>query len=343
MKKMVVFLLFALSLTRPGCASQSPDNQSNDPRAPDRRIATTVSRLIKEGDWRTIHELVRQGHGKAMVPLLVRKLGGGFEGVPGTAVAARNSRQRDVREFAATALGKIGADAVEAVPALIKALENEDGWVRLAVVRALGNIGPVAKDAVPPLLNVVREGEAGMMCEASESLGKIGAPAVPALAKALDDERWWVGHWAARALARVGPGAEPAIPSLLKALRGHQFLHEPAGRALGNIGRKAVPALVEALGGDSPEAVRLYATGALARIGQEAVPALVAALDHKDRHVRFHAAVALKYIGPRKKATILRLEKLRGDEDPDVRDAATRALKKASAAADERDGTKTSE
>ncbi len=58
---------------------------------------------------------------------------------------------RIAREGAAKALGNIGPDAKEAVPALIKALENDESDVRKAAAEALGNIGPDAKEAISAL------------------------------------------------------------------------------------------------------------------------------------------------------------------------------------------------
>jgi HEAT repeat protein len=43
--------------------------------------------------------------------------------------------------FVAKALGKIGPEAKEAVPALIQTLEDEDAWMCHAAAEALGEIG----------------------------------------------------------------------------------------------------------------------------------------------------------------------------------------------------------
>jgi HEAT repeat protein len=64
-------------------------------------------------------------------------------------------RYWEVRESAAQALGRLGSDAKEAVPDLVKALENEDeiSHVRLAATRALGEIaGP---EIVPTLVSCI--------------------------------------------------------------------------------------------------------------------------------------------------------------------------------------------
>ena len=48
------------------------------------------------------------------------------------------------------ALGEIGPDAREAVPALIALVKDKEVEVRGAAVYALGEIGPPAKQRFPP-------------------------------------------------------------------------------------------------------------------------------------------------------------------------------------------------
>ena len=57
------------------------------------------------------------------------------------------------RRKVAIALVKIGPAAV---PALIGALKDKDGYVRQSAAYALGRIGPVAKDAVPALQAITK-------------------------------------------------------------------------------------------------------------------------------------------------------------------------------------------
>lgn len=84
----------------------------------------------------------------------------------------------------------MGAEAKEAVPALIEAMKSdEDSEVRSISVSALTSIGAEAKDVVP------------------------------ALTEALQDRDWRVRYAAARALGEVGAGAESTIPALVTALK----------------------------------------------------------------------------------------------------------------------------
>ena len=57
-------------------------------------------------------------------------------------------RQRDA---AARALGQIGPDATDAIPALIGALRDPEPSVQQAAAQSLGQFGPAAAAAIPDL------------------------------------------------------------------------------------------------------------------------------------------------------------------------------------------------
>ena len=201
-----------------------------------------------------------------------------------------------VREAAAEALGKIGP---EEVPALIKALGDENSYVRSAAAGALGKTGP---EAVPALIKALGDENSYVRSAAAEALGKIGPEAVPALIRALGDEDSSVRWRAAYTLGEIGPEAKEAVLALIRALGDEDSsVRWRAARALGKIGpeaKEAVPALIEALG-DKDEQVREAAAEALGKIGseaKEAVPALIKALGDKYKYVRTEVARALMVI-----------------------------------------------
>lgn len=85
-------------------------------------------------------------------------------------------RDRDwyVRTWAAWALAQVsGAEAVEAVPALIDGLENGHGTMRPEMASALGAIGPAARDALPALTRAARDGDDGLRTAAAAALKRI--------------------------------------------------------------------------------------------------------------------------------------------------------------------------
>ncbi len=73
----------------------------------------------------------------------------GKDGVP-ILIQALADKNYDVRIYAIRALGTIGQEARDAVPALIKSLDDE--YLTIFVAEALGKIGQSAEDAVPSLL-----------------------------------------------------------------------------------------------------------------------------------------------------------------------------------------------
>jgi HEAT repeat protein len=87
------------------------------------------------------------------------------------------------RARAAQALGDLGPDAREAVPALRAALRDEYEMVRENAAEALGDMGPAAKLAVPELISTMRDSVVPVREAAKEALRKI-APAAAAKAGA---------------------------------------------------------------------------------------------------------------------------------------------------------------
>ena len=102
-----------------------------------------------------------------------------------------------VRRCAAKALGKFGAAAKEATPALVailndKTLKGRDStWDAMT---ALGEIGPAAEQAVPTLLQILKDKDPRPLAE-----------------------HWYV--MTAITLWRIRPDARQALPALVRALQ----------------------------------------------------------------------------------------------------------------------------
>jgi HEAT repeat protein len=109
-------------------------------------------------------------------------------------------------------LQSFGPKAVNAVPALIAALEDPIPYVRAPVADALGSIGPSAK------------------------------PAVEALAKRLlvADDQAYVLRSMASALGNIGPAAAGALPALEQTLKLHRVVYV-AREAILKIKQQPVP------------------------------------------------------------------------------------------------------
>jgi HEAT repeat protein len=196
--------------------------------------------------------------------------------VPALCSVLREDRDARFRCVAAEALGMI--EAPTAVLQLIDALEDPDEEVREAAATALGRIGPRAPACIPNLIiHLEREAAASMRIASLGSLGSCAGgqttdqdPVVPALVRVLrrdPDSR--VRELAASVLIMV---ARPAPPPTLSPAQ--------PGRIPRGLVDQMVPAFVEAVDDRSRE-VRLASASGLAQIGLEdprAVPALCRAV-----------------------------------------------------------------
>jgi HEAT repeat protein len=216
------------------------------------------------------------GRAEAVLPVLVEKL--------------RKGPTADIRERAASLLGRVGAGTAEAVPALTAALEDEDRYagsyeyrerqrIRAAVLGALGHIGPAAMPAAPALRRALKHPDALVRVRAAETLWRIdpgAAETIPALTQALRDPGAWVRGAAAECLGRMGPAAQTVVPELVRLLGDdYETVRGSAARALGQIGpeaRAAVPALLKASSTDNDSEVRETALVALSKIDPKAAP-----------------------------------------------------------------------
>ncbi len=226
-----------------------------------------------------------------------------------------------LRKRAVDILTRLGSPAV---PPLIRALQDEDGWVRREAAQALGEI----KDAraVPPLIRALQDEDEGVREAAAEALGKIGdAQAVPTLIQALQDKNEEVRKAAAEALGKIGDAQ--AVPTLIRTLKLKNKswgVRKAAAEALGKIGAPAVPFLIRALQ-DEDEDVRRAAAQALGAIGDaRAVPSLTQTLQDGDWSVREAAAWALGEI--KDAQAVPPLIRTLQDENEEVRKAAAWAL-----------------
>ncbi|MEW6571800.1 MAG: HEAT repeat domain-containing protein [Nitrospirota bacterium] len=215
-----------------------------------------------------------------------------------------------VRNKAAMALGKMGEQAVPAIPHLIKLINKERQlnanerrkWdekvievlqktevrvevpfleiynafaelfpLRTEIMRnAAIALGSIGEKAIPTLLQNLDEYPLSIEITAISFL-EIGEKAIPVLQKELYNEKRCLP--AAMILAKFG---EPVIPIFIKALSDNRILYDVVLlEALGEIGEKAastVPLLIEVL--DKRPAFRIEAAIALRKIGEKSAPAI---------------------------------------------------------------------
>jgi HEAT repeat protein len=262
---------------------------------------------------------------------------------PAAVAPLLDSPRRDVRYQAAWRLGREGARAQAAVPALTSRLKDEEARVRAAAAEALERIGPSASAALPALFESLRDPRQAVRWAAAQALSTIGVPPSEwrRLAEALDHRDEYIRAFAAFSLGETVPRGHSAPAS---ALAGAVRDPDPSVRvvvvtALAKIGSaepEVVRALARALADRSWE-YRWRAARALGRIppgGGDAVAALAAALAHDDDlNVRREAARALGRYGPAAEGAIRELSDARRDVDPGVRQVAAWALESAMGAA----------
>lgn len=251
----------------------------------------------------------------------------------------------------------------EAVPALVKALKNEDTAYSACLV--LSEIGPAAEAAVPALMETLNDERPGVRREAIIALAQIGessAPAVPALAKVLDDEHNCVP--ATFALGRIGqlPGeVEAKIEANTKSsdkvlstvstwaiAKLHPEDKDLVRKAVRRLARRikdedprrraaAVQALVDldpdpeisrpiikkVMDGADPEVLDAI-LDTVAGLGEKALPRMIEALKHEK--VRARAAAVIARIGPSAEAAVPALTEALGDDSPETRNEVLFAL-----------------
>ena len=191
-------------------------------------------------------------------------------------VAQLSDDDAEVRRRAAYVLGRMGAPAEVAVPALAKALSDRQMETRWYAIDALGQFESQAAPAVPDI--------------------------VKSLQSTLNDKT--VRRRGARTLGRIGKAAGDAVPTLEEALESEDSLYRvAAAAALWRIDGKEnrLSVIAKELGDDEAQTA-FYAAMVIAELPTEGQLALldqlVNSLKHADADVRQAAVNAIVSIGP---------------------------------------------
>ena len=270
------------------------------------------------------------------------------------------------RREAARSLSLLGQEGKSAVPALVKALDDDEEQVFFWSVTALANLGPDANEATPELIKRLRRSDRRyrdqVRLRVVTALTRIGPAAVPQLIDALGNESESIRSGAARVLGNMGSAAHEASPRLFAMLADEEiYLGEAAGTALGKIGTAAHPQVLEALGSDNENirAAAAVAIGWMSEVGEPAkrlakrleaepssrvmanglvalnrvglsgdqlLPLLLPALDHDGESVRHEAMNGLLSLRPDSRAAIPHLVGRLASGDPAKRSQAINLL-----------------
>lgn len=228
-----------------------------------------------------------------------------------------------------------------AVPALTRALRDQDTGVRKAAARTLESLGVHAAEAVPALKDSLQDGSADVRAAAATALGQVGFAAqiaAEALIRASDDPVERVRVAVIVAIARLGhlvPSLQSFVPVLLTRLEDISAeVRSAAASAFGQLGVAfSSPVVVEALIktlADAQSHVRTSAARSLGQVGAHkaanAVPSLIQCMKDEDIQVRKAAATSLGRLGNvAVSANSILAEALR-DPSNVVREAAAAAL-----------------
>lgn len=260
-----------------------------------KRLPADKSAKVREAIAFALGEIARESLiGAAdpnLIPALVQGLGDG---------------DHLVRRSSAYALGSLGRDAEPAREALEKALADDKAEVRQTAAWALGKVGLLA---VPALRKALGDNDSFVKRDAANSLALIDVdavrPALDDLAKLCGEKNSEVRRSALAALVRiVGPKDTDAAALIRQALLDTDLeVRCNAALVLSNIGGKEARAGLDVLlyalkkGGVD---LRRQAAAAIHNLGEEAekaVPDLIEALRDEDEETRGFAAVALGGIG----------------------------------------------
>jgi len=213
----------------------------------------------------------------------------------------------------ANVIDAVSGLGAEAVPKVVRVIEEEP-ILRIPALRVIQRIGPEAADAVPALVDILKQGDP----------------------KSEDDDD--LNRAAVEALAAIGPKAEEAVDPMLEIFKdpAKKDLRYGAGYVLGSIGpaaAKAAPALEAALQSDDPF-LKLVSAWALVQVkpdsqaaADKALPILLAGLDHERADVRVEVIRSLASIKQHAERIRPKLQEALKDPKPEVRAAASQALK----------------
>ena len=110
-----------------------------------------------------------------------------------------DDERRTLEFFLSTVMGEFGP---EALPALIEAL-GRPGYHHVAITQAIGSLGHEGRDAVPALVARLQDADAIVRGFAARALAQIGVAAadvIVSLQTLLEDQDQWVREEAARAI-----------------------------------------------------------------------------------------------------------------------------------------------
>ncbi len=216
--------------------------------------------------------------GSPSIPVLIRCL---------------NDKDSRVRRNVSSALVRIGTPTV---PYLVKALAVSDPITRRNAAGILGRIGPKAKEAIPALTKALDDDDKSFCWTVKQALKNIKRVTVEDLIENLSDKNAFLRNDSAKSLGALGEDAQDAVPALIACLNDEKApVRRNASFALAQIGVPAIPALIEALNNENSTTRKnaAFSLGEMRQKAAPAVPALKKILHDPHAKVRWCADIAL--------------------------------------------------
>jgi HEAT repeat protein len=174
-------------------------------------------------------------------------------------VSLIHAKDLQTRNSAADALGAMGSDSREAIPALVETFEGAKGipdksqseTLQQSILKALGQIGP-DKRGVALFLKVMSDPtvDKGTRQQAARSLYQVAPNSKETLSALLASLEWMDDHIAEDVLTNYGRDAVPGLVQIIEnGKNGNQILGQPADKArallvkMGRDAQGAIPAL----------------------------------------------------------------------------------------------------
>jgi HEAT repeat protein len=214
-----------------------------------------------------------------------------------------------LRREGAQGLLRLGSAAKEAVPDLLKCVQDEDYLVTVSAAEALGLLAPekAKETAVPVLAKWLDRSDPSIRIAVAGGLGRMGGlskSAVSALCNTLVDKNPEVRFSALFALGQIGPGAQDAVCSLLKAVKDSET----------RVGVQAITSLI------------LIDLNKMRQAKGIVLPVLLKGLEQSDVSTRFAALTDLGFLGPEAKSAVPAIVQAMQDKEPQIRLSAAFSL-----------------
>ena len=295
---------------------------------------TTILRIGKPAVPAVIEELKsRESRRRAAAIDILTRMGPGNAPVVAAITPLTADPDTHVRRVCFESLGKLGGEAIEAVPALEKARDDPHPHNVIACCTALVLITGRGKPYTDHIAGLLRSDRSGVRSCAATGLGKcrrLAHDCWPQLLKLAKDKATGPRSCAVAALDDIGADNDQVIHTLIEVLKNDPNLQirRMTASILGRMGpraKRAVPVLWDSL---RPGKGWYVSVVALARIGgAKEAPGLLRALEIEDRSIRITVVRELAALAAGASEAREALRKCLSHPNEEVRNMASAALR----------------